>query len=79
MKRAIAMSGSAFTTFAHYKPNNHIELFKEVFELDAKANRHDVLQFMLTAPVEEILKKAPVISLDRSLVTLYFAAVIEGL
>lgn len=79
MKRAIAMSGSAFTPFAQYTPNNHIELFKEIFALDAQATAEDVLQFMLNAPVEVILEKSPVIIIDRSMLELYFAAVIEGL
>nr|WAU86697.1 carboxylesterase [Bradysia odoriphaga] len=77
MKRAIPMSGSAFTTFANYPPNNHVELFKETFALDAGASGHDVLQFLLDAPVELILEKTPVITLDRNVIGVYFASVIE--
>lgn len=79
MKRAILMSGSAFTNFAFYQPNNHIELFKEIFELDANATADDVLQFMLNAPVEVILQKSPAINVRRNVIELSFAAVIEGL
>lgn len=79
MKRAIAMSGSALTTFAHYEPNNHVELFKQIFGLDAEATGHDVLQFVLNAPVELILEKTPIIILDRNVIGLYFTSVIEDI
>lgn len=82
MKRAIAMSGSAFTAFAHYFPNNHIAFYKKVFELDPKATAEDVLKFMRTASVDVILRKTPVIAPvieKRNLLYKYFAAVIEGL
>lgn len=73
------MSGSALTSFGHYEPNNHIELFKTIFDLDPKATGKDVLKFMMTAPTELILEKTPVIYLERSLVGCYFTAVVEGL
>ncbi len=78
MKRAVAMSGSALTSFTLYKPNNHIQLFKDIFKLDAGSTSQDVLQYMLTAPIDLIKATAPALFLDRSLVGLYFAAVIEG-
>lgn len=78
MKRAIPMSGTAFTTFAQYHPNNHVELYKETFGLDADATGEDVLDFMLNAPVDLILQKTPVISVNFSMAEVYFAAVIEG-
>lgn len=79
MKRAIPMSGSAFTNFGFYQPNNHIQLFKDIFELDANTTAEGVLQFMLKAPVETILKKSPAVNVRRSVIELSFAAVIEGL
>lgn len=73
------MSGPLQAYFTHYVPNNHIELFKQIFELGANATRQDVLQFMLNAPVDQILQKAPVLNLVRSVGESFFAAVIEGL
>ncbi|KAG4072167.1 hypothetical protein HA402_015666 [Bradysia odoriphaga] len=78
MKRAIAMSGSAFAMFAFCKPNNHVELFKEVFDLDAQATGQDVLEFLLNAPIDLILQNAPVLSLEQGVVELSFATVVES-
>lgn len=79
MRRAIPMSGVAFANFARYQPNNHIELYKEIFELDPQATGQDVLQFMKNAPVDVIIQKLPAITINQSMAELYFAAVIEGL
>lgn len=78
MRRAIAMSGVAFSPFANYKENNHIELLKELFDLDKNWTGSKVLNFMKTAPADQIVQKAPVITLDRGLAELYWTAVIEG-
>jgi len=78
MKRAIAMSGTALAPFAHYEPNSHVELFKQIFDLDPQATGKDVLDFMSKDSSKElILQKSPVLFLNRSVVGLYFSAVIE--
>lgn len=72
------MSGSAFANFAFCEPNNHVESFKQIFGLDEQATGQNVLEFMLNVPVEQILRKTPVISLNRSMVNLFFGAVVES-
>lgn len=76
------MSGTTFTGWGHYPPNNHTALFKKLFALDgldATATAHEVLQFMLNAPVELLLKKSPAISVSPlSMVEITFSTVIEG-
>lgn len=73
------MSGVTTAYFAHYEPNNHIQLFKKVFELDSQATAHDVLKFMLNAPADLLLQKLPAINVLLTSSESYFAAVIEGL
>jgi len=78
MKRGIPMSGTTSTVWGHYAPNSHVELFKEIFGLDAGATGEDVLQYMLDAPVEELLVNSPAISVSPlSLVVMPFSTVIE--
>lgn len=79
IKRVIAMSGTVTSGFAYVKPNNHIAFYKKVFELDSQATAEDVLKFMSTAPVDIILRKTPVVLIERNVVGSHFAAVIEGL
>ncbi|KAJ6633199.1 Esterase B1 [Pseudolycoriella hygida] len=77
IRRAICMSGVAFSVFADYRPNNHIEFYKKVFELDAESTGNDVLNFMLTAPIETIVRKMPAFNIHNYIVNMNFAAVIE--
>lgn len=79
MKRAIAMSGVTYDHFSHYPANNHVELIKQVFQLDANATGADVLKFMQTAPTDLILQNAPFLGLPQGVVEVYWAPVIEGL
>ncbi|KAJ6646027.1 Esterase B1 [Pseudolycoriella hygida] len=77
IRRAICMSGVAFSPFADYRPNNHIEFYKKVFALDAQLTGNDVLNFMLTAPTETIVRKMPAFNIHNCIFSAYFAAVIE--
>lgn len=73
------MSGGAFTYFTHFAKNNHIQLIKEVFGLNANATGKDVLTYMKNASTELIVQKTPVFTLYFGIVALIWGAVVEGL
>lgn len=78
MKRAIAMSGVTFDHFSNYQPDIHIELIKQVFNLNKNATASDVLEFMQTASTDLILEKSPGLAIPQGIVDLYWAPVNEG-
>ena len=78
--RAVAMSGFTSSIFAHYDPNNQLELMYDTFKTELQNIRNPValLHFMKTAPVELILQKTPAISLNYLISISFWAPVIEG-
>lgn len=74
------MSGFASAIFAHYDPNNQLELMYDTFKTELQNIRNPValLDFMKTAPVELIVQKTPAISLDYQISRSFWAPVIEG-
>lgn len=81
VKRAIMISGSAFNYWTHYGKNNHLDLLRETFrdDLGNKTTDEDVFNFMLTADVDVIVKKTPVVNLPNGVIEFYWSAVIEGI
>lgn len=79
MKRAIPMSGSTFTRFGHNEVNDHVDMLKKAYGLGAAATGHDVLKFMLEAPLELIRNKTPSFNVHPlELSDVPFMTVVEG-
>ncbi|KAJ6642412.1 hypothetical protein Bhyg_07360, partial [Pseudolycoriella hygida] len=75
IKRAIIWSGNAFGT----EKENHIDLLKETFknELGNETSKNDLLNFMINAPADVIVKKTPQHPFN-GIFKIYFAPVVEN-
>ncbi|XP_055316701.1 juvenile hormone esterase-like [Sitodiplosis mosellana] len=79
INRAIMLSGSAVHYWAHYQPNNHLNLLREIFkdDLGEQTSDEDVFNFMMNAPMDVIVEKTPPFETPNGLFALFWAAVIE--
>lgn len=75
------LSGCAFNYWAHYKKNNHYELFRTIFkdELGDQNSNEDVFNFVMNAPTDVLVEKVPSFDLPNGMFELLWGVVIEGM
>lgn len=80
MKRAIPMSGNAFNPFTFVNGSNK-EIMRQTFKVELEASGKNLSQFLKEAPIELIVEKTPCSPPASiiSTISLYWAAVLEGL
>lgn len=75
------MSGSAFNYWSHYKQNNHLDFFRQVFkdELGNETSNDDVFNFVTNAPTQLLVERTPAISVGLDgLLEEFWTPVIES-
>ncbi|XP_031634578.1 juvenile hormone esterase-like [Contarinia nasturtii] len=80
INRAICMSGTAVSYFAHYSPNHQLELMYDVFkdELNGARNPKALYKLLKTIRLELLLEKTPAYVLNINVFILYWTPVIEN-
>ncbi|XP_055324241.1 esterase B1-like isoform X2 [Sitodiplosis mosellana] len=78
IKRAILMSGNAFSSFAFVKGNNQLDMMRRIYqnELGNNTSGAKMLQFFKNSSIDLLVKKTPFLPPTYS-ITSYWAAVVE--
>lgn len=81
INRSIAMSGNAFSYFAHYTKNSQVDLLCEVFqeEMGNQTGSEALYHFLKNAPIELIVQKTPVFNGLAALLSFIWGITVEGL